>query len=45
VRVIAVERDGKRTLATENTVIGAGDLVTLFSLQRVPDELIDKLVA
>jgi len=45
VRVIAVERDGKRTLPTENTVIGAGDLVTLFSLQRVPDELIDKLIA
>ncbi len=40
---IAVEREGKKEVPTAETVIAAGDVITLFSLERASDELIEKL--
>jgi len=40
---IAVERGGKRSVATADTIIEAEDTVTFFSLERVSDELVDRL--
>jgi len=41
--VIAVERAGKKEIPTGETVIAEGDVLTLFSLERVSDDLIEKL--
>ncbi|MCD5416282.1 TrkA family potassium uptake protein [Candidatus Bipolaricaulota bacterium] len=41
--VIAVEQGGKKEVPTEETVIAADDVLTLFSLERTSDELIDRL--
>jgi trk system potassium uptake protein TrkA len=41
--VIAVERGGKKEIPTGETVITEGDVLTLFSLERASDDLIEKL--
>ncbi len=41
--VTAVERDGKNEISTSDTIINAQDVLTLFTLERVNDELVDKL--
>ena len=41
--VLAVEREGKRTIPNGKTAIKAGDVLTVFSLERASDELIEKL--
>lgn len=41
--VLAVEREGKRTIPNGKTTIEAGDLLTVFSLERASDELVEKL--
>jgi trk system potassium uptake protein TrkA len=41
--VIAIEHDGKKEIPTGETVIAEGDVLTLFSLKRVSDDLIEKL--
>jgi trk system potassium uptake protein TrkA len=42
-RIVAIERDGKRGILKPETVIGAGDVLTVFSLERVSDEILEKL--
>ncbi|MCK4394437.1 TrkA family potassium uptake protein [Candidatus Bipolaricaulota bacterium] len=41
--VITLERDEKREIPTGETVIEVGDILTLFSLERASDELVEKL--
>jgi len=41
--VLAVARDGEQALADEDDVIQENDVLTIFTLNRVSDELIDKL--
>ncbi|HDL85178.1 MAG TPA: TrkA family potassium uptake protein [Candidatus Acetothermia bacterium] len=41
--VIAVEREGKRKIVTPETIFAPDDVLTLFSLERASDEIIDKL--
>ena len=41
--VIAVEREGKREIVTPQTIFAPDDVLTLFSLERASDEIIDKL--
>jgi len=43
-RIVAFLRGGKKALATNDTPLRAGDLVTFYSLERVPDALITKLI-
>jgi len=43
VSVAAVERDGKKEITTGDTIINAEDVLTLFALERVNDEQVDKL--
>ncbi len=40
---IAVEREGKKEIPTPETVIATGDVLTLFSLARASDDLVEKL--
>ncbi len=41
--VIAIEHDGKKEIPTGEMVIAEGDVLTLFSLERASDDLIEKL--
>ncbi|HEX32700.1 MAG TPA: TrkA family potassium uptake protein [Candidatus Acetothermia bacterium] len=41
--VIALERQGEREIVTPKTIFAPDDLLTLFSLERASDEIIDKL--
>jgi trk system potassium uptake protein TrkA len=41
--VVTLERNEKREIPTGKTVIEAGDVLTLFSMERVSDELVEKL--
>lgn len=41
--VITLEREEKREIPTGETVIEVGDILTLFSLERASDELVEKL--
>jgi trk system potassium uptake protein len=41
--VTAIERDGKKDIAADETVVNAEDLLTLFTLERMNDEQVDKL--
>jgi trk system potassium uptake protein TrkA len=42
-RLVALERKGKRGVLRSDTVISVGDLLTVFSLEQVSDELLEKL--
>jgi trk system potassium uptake protein TrkA len=42
--VLTLERDEKREIPTGDTTIEARDVLTFFSLVRVSDELVDKLI-
>ena len=41
--VVTIERGDKREIPSGKTVIETGDLLTLFSLERASDELVEKL--
>ena len=41
--LLAVERAGERAIPSEDTVIETEDVLTVFSLERASDELVDKL--
>lgn len=41
--VIALERQGEKEIVTPKTIFAPDDLLTLFSLERASDEIIDKL--
>ncbi len=41
--IVAIERDGKTIIPFGNTVIQAGDLITVFTSGRATDELVKKL--
>lgn len=41
--IMAIERDGKREIPTGDSVIQAGDVLTVFSLARASDELVETL--
>ncbi len=41
--IIAIKREGKREIAEDNTVIMEKDGITLFSLEKISDSLIEKL--
>jgi trk system potassium uptake protein TrkA len=43
-RVLAITRLGKAEIVGEDTVLRQGDLVTFYSIERVPDALISKLI-
>jgi len=43
VRIVAIDRDGEQRIAADDDAIAVDDVLTLFSLQRVNDELIEKL--
>lgn len=43
-RLVAVERDGERSILESDTVIEEGDVITVFSIEAVSDELVEKLV-
>jgi len=43
-QILAIERSGDRWIAEGATVVEAGDIVTIFSLDRVSDDLIEKLI-
>lgn len=43
VLIVAIERGGNRQIAEGETVIESEDLLTFYSLQRVTDELIEKV--
>ncbi len=43
-RILAVARDGEQSIPTGQTVIEPGDVLTIFSLERVSDDWIEKLV-
>lgn len=43
-RVVAFLRGGAKELAEDNTELHVGDLVTFYSLERVPDGLITRLI-
>jgi len=42
-RILAIARDGELTLPEMDEVIQEGDVLTVFALERVSDELIDRL--
>ncbi len=41
--IIVVEREGKRQIITPETIFAPDDVLTLFSLERASDEIVDKL--
>jgi hypothetical protein len=41
--VTAIERDEERALARVDSVFQAGDILTFFSIERVSDELLERL--
>jgi len=41
--IVAIERDGKTIIPFGNTIIQAGDLITVFTSGRATDELVKKL--
>ena len=43
-RVLSIERDDERFIPDDSAIIVKGDVLTLFSLERVSDELVGKLV-
>jgi len=43
VRVVAIDREGTPTTAIDDLTILADDVLTLFALERVSDELIEKI--
>jgi len=43
VRVVAIEREGEPTMAIDDLTILSEDVLTLFALERVSDELVEKL--
>jgi len=43
-RIVAVERDGERSILESDMVIEKGDVITVFSIEAVSDELVEKLV-
>jgi trk system potassium uptake protein TrkA len=43
VRIVAIERDGEATTALDDLTILSEDVLTLFALERVSDELVEKL--
>ena len=43
VLLLAVERAGKRAIPNEDTTIEAEDVLTVFSMERASDELVEKL--
>jgi len=42
-RILAVDRGGKQSIPSDDVVVEENDLLTLFSLEPVGDELIEKL--
>lgn len=40
---MSIERDGKREIPTGESTIEAGDVLTVFSLERASDELVETL--
>jgi len=43
-RVLAIDRDGEQFIPDDTAILVEGDVLTLFSLERVSDELVGKLV-
>lgn len=43
-RLLAVDRNGERQILDDDTLIEEGDAVTIFSLEVVSDDLVEKLV-
>jgi trk system potassium uptake protein TrkA len=43
-RILAVTRDGETSIPEEDAVVQEGDVLTIFSLDRVSDEWIEKLI-
>jgi trk system potassium uptake protein TrkA len=43
-RVLSIDRDNERFIPDDSAIIVKGDVLTLFSLERVSDELIGKLI-
>jgi len=43
IRILAIDRAGNQTIPADDTTIGKGDVLTLFSLDSVSDERIEKL--
>jgi trk system potassium uptake protein TrkA len=43
VRIVAIERDGESTTAVDDLTILSEDVLTLFALERVSDDLVEKL--
>ena len=43
-RVLSIERDDDRFIPDDSAIIVKGDVLTVFSLERVSDELVGKLV-
>ena len=41
--IMSIERDGKREIPTGESTIEAGDVLTVFSLERASDELVETL--
>jgi len=44
VRILAIDRDEEQSIATGDMVLAEGDVITLFSLQRVSDDNIATLI-
>jgi trk system potassium uptake protein TrkA len=42
-RILAIDRDGEQSIPSDDTVVEENDALTLFSLEPVGDELIEKL--
>jgi trk system potassium uptake protein TrkA len=42
-RILAIARDGQQALIDDEYSIQAGDVLTLFSIERVSDDLVEKL--
>lgn len=43
VRIVAIDREGEQTMSINDLTILTDDVLTLFSLERVGDELVEKL--
>jgi len=42
-RILAINREGEQSIPTDDTVVEESDVLTIFSLEPVSDDLIDKL--
>ena len=43
-RLLAVDRDGERQMLEDDTLIEEGDVLTIFSLEVVSDDLVEKMI-